>query len=227
MSLHGQAFLGIWHGIQAGHESEFDDWHTYEHMPERAGIPGFNRARRYMNWDLDTQVCFTMYEGAHHETFRSPAYLARLNDPTKGTVRISGRQTHFLRGAFELNGSFGAGIGGALGTFRLSLARSDHFTIVQALRHIGIDVAHMRGVVGVHLGSAQRDITSVKTSEMDARGSSTAENELDAVLLVETYGFDELKGLLDQVTQMLLIKGVETVEAAPYHLASLLPGASQ
>lgn len=227
MSLHGQAFLGIWHGIKPGHERDFDDWHTYEHMPERAGIPGFNRARRYMNWDLDKQVCFTMYEGAHHETFRSPSYLARLNDPTEGTTRISGCQTNFLRGAFELKVSLGAGIGGALGTFRLRFANGDRHTIVQALRHIGIDVAQMRGVVGVHLGSAQRDITSVKTSEMDARGSSAAENELDAVLLVETFGFDELKGLLDQVTQMLSIEGVEAVEAAPYRLAYLLPGASQ
>lgn len=63
--------------------------------------------------------------------------------------------------------------------------------------------------------------------EMDARGSSAAENELDAVLLVETIGFDEIKGLVDQVTQMLSINGVEAVDAAPYHLAYLLPGASQ
>ena len=226
MSLHGQAFLGIWHGIKPGHERDYDDWHTYEHMPERAGVPGFNRARRYMNWDLE-QVSFTMYEGAHHETFRSPTYLARLNDPTEGTKRISGYQTHFLRGAFEVQGSLGAGIGGALGTFRLRLASGDRPSLVQALSHVGLDVTQLHGVVGVHLGVAQRDITSEKTSEMDARGSSAAENELDAVLLVETIGFDEIKGLVDQVTQMLSINGVEAVDAAPYHLAYLLPGASQ
>ena len=39
--------------------------------------------------------------------------------------------------------------------------------------------------------------------------------------------FDEIKGLVDQVTQMLSINGVEAVDAAPYHLAYLLPGASQ
>jgi hypothetical protein len=227
MSLHGQAFLGIWHGIKPGHERDFDDWHTYEHMPERTGVPGFNMARRYINWDLDKQVCFTMYEAAHHETFRSPSYLARLNEPTEWTKRISGYQTHFLRGAFELKGSFGAGIGGAMGTVRLRLASGDRHKMIHALRHICIDLAQMRGVVGVHLGFAQRDITSVKTSEMDARGSSAAENELDAVLLVEAFDFDELKGLLDKTSQLLSFNGVESVEAAPYRLAYLLRGASQ
>lgn len=227
MRLQGQAFLGIWHGLQPGHERDFDDWHTHEHMPERVGIPGFLRARRYMNWNLEQQVCFTMYEGAHHETFRSPGYLARLNAPTEGTSRISRVQTHFMRGAFELKGSYGAGIGGSMGTFRLRLAAGERDSAVQAVRHVGLDVSQLSGVVCVHLGVAQRDITSVKTSEMNARGSSAAENELDAVLLVETIGFEELQGVLDPVTAMLSVQGVEAVEAAPYRLAYLLPGASQ
>jgi hypothetical protein len=225
MSLQGQAFLGIWHGLVAGHEQDFDCWHTYEHMPERAGIPGFKFARRYMNWDLPDRVCFTMYEGAHLETFRSPGYLARLNAPTEWTRRISAVQTHFLRGGFETVSSMGAGIGGAIGTYRLQLASDARAQILKLVRHACVEALGLHGVVGVHLGSAQRDITSVKTAETAARASSGVENSLDAVVLIESIGFEEAHALIDAASNLLKVEGVQLVEAAPYRLAYVLPGA--
>src|SRR3954452_13135 len=73
MPLLGQALVGIWHGIQSGGEDEYLAWHTYEHMPERLGIPGFLRGRRFSNWCLDLHPTFTLYEGAHIPHVRRPA----------------------------------------------------------------------------------------------------------------------------------------------------------
>ena len=47
MPLRGRAFLPMWFGLAEGYEREFDRWHTIEHMPERLGVPGFLRGRRY------------------------------------------------------------------------------------------------------------------------------------------------------------------------------------
>lgn len=222
MSIQARAFLGIWHNLKPGNEREFDRWHTTEHMPERVGIPGFRQARRYMNWQLASHVCFTMYEGAHVETFRSPGYLARLNDPTPWTRRLGAAQTDFLRGAFEVETSLGAGVGGALGTFRLALDASDREPIVQALRHACQDVLALHGVVGVHLGCAKQEVTGVRTAEMDNRPSTRAENSLDSVVLVETIGFEELEAILAEVEAKLRVHGVGSIVAEPYRLAYLL-----
>jgi hypothetical protein len=47
MSILGQGFVAIWNGIAPEGREEFYEWHNREHMPERVGIPGFRRGRRY------------------------------------------------------------------------------------------------------------------------------------------------------------------------------------
>jgi hypothetical protein len=222
MPLQARAFLGIWHNLKPGFEREFDRWHTYEHMPERVGVPGFRQGRRYMNWKLASHICFTMYEGAHTETFRSPGYLARLNDPTPWTRRVGAAQTDFLRGAFEVRLSLGAGIGGAMGTFRIGLEDATREQTLPALLHACQDVAALHGVVGVHLGVAQQDVTGVRTKEMDNRPSTAAENALAMVVLVETIGFEELEEILADVAAKLRVRGAGAAQAEPYRLAYLL-----
>ena len=222
MPLQARAFLGIWHNLKPGFEREFDRWHTTEHMPERVGVPGFRVARRYMNWQLKSHVCFTMYEGAHAETFRSPGYLARLNDPTPWTRRVGAAQTDFLRGAFEVQLSLGAGIGGAAGTFRLAVDDAARERAAMALRQACAELTALHGVVGVHLGVAKKDVTGVRTTEMDNRPSTTAENTLDTVVLVETIGFEELEAILAETAATLRVPGASAAQAEPYRLAYLL-----
>jgi hypothetical protein len=222
MPLHARAFLGIWHNLKPGFEREFDRWHTAEHMPERVGVPGFRVARRYMNWKLASHVCFTMYEGAHTETFRSPGYLARLNDPTPWTRKVGAAQTDFLRGAFEVRLSLGQGLGGAMGTWRVALEDAAREQAVLALLHACQDLAALHGVVGVHLGVANRDVTGVRTKEMENRPSTTAENSIDTVVLVETIGFEELEAILAEASGKLRVHGARAVDAEPYRLAYLL-----
>ena len=225
MPLQARAFLGIWHNLKAGAERDFDRWHTYEHMPERAGVPGFRVARRYMNWKLasPSHLCFCMYESAHLETFRSPGYLARLNDPTPWSRRVGAAQTDFLRGAFEIELSLGAGVGGALATFRIARDSDDREGVGHALRHACQDLMALHGVVGVHLGTARTEVTGVRTKEMEIRPSTSAENALDTVVLVEAIGFEELEALLEEAGSKLRVGGVASIAAEPYRLAYLLP----
>ena len=47
MPLLGQGVLAIWHTITPEGEPEYWRWHDREHIPERVGVPGFLRGRRY------------------------------------------------------------------------------------------------------------------------------------------------------------------------------------
>ena len=47
MSLLGQAVVAIWNDVAPEGREQFYEWHNHEHMPERVGIPGFLRGRRY------------------------------------------------------------------------------------------------------------------------------------------------------------------------------------
>jgi hypothetical protein len=175
-----------------------------------------------MNWKLASHVCFTMYEGAHTETFRSPGYLARLNDPTPWTRKVGAAQTDFLRGAFEVQLSLGAGIGGALGTFRLGVEDGARAESAMALRHACEELTTLHGVVGVHLGVANREVTGVRTKEMENRPSTAAENAIDTVVLVETFGFEELEAILAEAAAKLRVRGAAAPVTEPYRLAYLL-----
>ncbi|GEO17510.1 hypothetical protein [Microvirga aerophila] len=222
MSLSGRAFLGIWHDLNDGYEHEFDRWHTNEHMPERLGIPGFRRGRRYMNRNITNHLCFTLYEGAHLETFRSPGYLARLNAPTTWSTRVQPGITNFLRGAFEVAASLGEGVGGGLSTFRIELEPEMRLATLRTLRHLCLDIKELDTVVGSHLGSARPEVTGIRTQEMELRQSTSAENSLDAVLLVETIGLAEAQSIVPKVTALLQVDGVRNVASASYYLAYLL-----
>ena len=123
-----RAFLAIWHDIDPAMEPEWHRWHTYEHLPERVGIPGFLAGRRYMSDDAPLQRCFTLYEGADLPVFNSPAYLERLNNPTPWTRKISPAFRAFMRGACRLVATAGQ----VRIVLRLTLA-GDRIAAIEAL----------------------------------------------------------------------------------------------
>ena len=117
-----------------GYEREFDSWHTIEHMPERLGVPGFPRGRRYIATQRSEHAMFILYEGAHIETFRSPGLIARLNDPTEWTKRVQPGLVNFIRGPCRTVISIGEGVGGAVLTIRASGGHSRGFAPIGSSR---------------------------------------------------------------------------------------------
>ena len=87
MSLAGQAVVAIWNGIAEEGRTEFYEWHNREHMPERVGIPGFRRGRRYIA-KYGHPEFFTLYEADSAEVLVGQDYLNRLNNPTPWTARV-------------------------------------------------------------------------------------------------------------------------------------------
>jgi hypothetical protein len=212
--LCGRAFLAMWWEVAPGFEREFDRWHTVEHMPERLGVPGFLRGRRYRHVRQDRGV-FQIYEAAHLEIFRSPAYLARLNAPTEWSNRVQPGLTNLVRGACQTLISLGEGIGGSLLTMRCPAGDADTLTAAAPA------VSRLHGVTAVHVARHQPDVAKTETAETRLRPAAPPP-EFDFVLLVEGIGAAELEAATADLLSLAKIPGGRPPVTDVYRLDYLL-----
>ncbi len=63
MNAPPRGLLLVWTNIPQDLDRDFNEWYNREHMPERVGIPGFLRGRRYIALDARPEF-FTLYETA-------------------------------------------------------------------------------------------------------------------------------------------------------------------
>lgn len=82
-----RGYLVIANDVAADVEDEFNRWYQNEHLPERLGVPGFRNVRRYVTQEASLQY-FAVYETDDPDVLTSPAYCARLGDPTPWTQRV-------------------------------------------------------------------------------------------------------------------------------------------
>lgn len=105
------AFLALWNGIaDAGLQEEYETWHTFEHVPERVGVPGFVAARRYRGAAAapgQPPHYFTLYRLAGAEALQTPRYQELLDRPTPWSARMRGQLRDFVRVPCVLGGSHG------------------------------------------------------------------------------------------------------------------------
>src|SRR5689334_3313392 len=79
--------LAVWNDCVPENEADYVRWYVGEHLPERVGVAGFRRGWRYEAVSADPHY-FTYYDTDAPEVLESPAYLARLQNPTPWTRRI-------------------------------------------------------------------------------------------------------------------------------------------
>ncbi|MFN3545878.1 MAG: hypothetical protein ACK4U0_00170 [Mesorhizobium sp.] len=221
MALVGNGFLVMWHDITPDMQAEYTEWHTREHMPERLSIPGFLVGKRLVNHDLDRYRFGTIYTGRDVEVFRSPAYLARLNDPTPWSNRLQPAFRNFLRVACERVASAGRGDGGAVATTRLSFSerggeaavRDGAAALVEAILGIG-------GVCAAHVGLARTEVSGVRTRETELR-PEMAERGFDAVVITEGSGRPELEAVIGEIEAAVAASscGLTEPRSIAYNLA--------
>lgn len=186
MSLAGQGAVAIWHDIAPEGRSEFYAWHGREHMPERVGIPGFLRGRRYIALDGAPEF-FNLYETAARETVTGPEYLARLNDPTVWTTATVRHFRGVARSLCEVAASVGEGQGGLIATFRYTVDDDIVARRRNALAHSVLPkLATEAGVAGCHLLVADEAASAVETAERRLRSEKNAIPR--CILLVESWG---------------------------------------
>lgn len=191
MSLAGEGTVSIWHDIAPDGREDFYAWHTHEHMPERVGIPGFRRGRRYIAVRGEPEF-FTLYEAATLETLGGQDYQGRLNSPTPWTMRAVKHFRDVARAIQRVRHSAGPGIGGHLLTLRLEAGNAER-TVRALCEEVLPRLGTVPGVTGVHLCEADAALSGIQTKEKESRTGGTEVPGL--TLMVEASGPD----LLDRV----------------------------
>jgi hypothetical protein len=164
--LAGEAVVAIWNGVTPEGRAEFYDWHLTEHMPERVGIPGFRRGRRYAALDAATHPeFFTLYEADTMQVLQGSDYTNRLNAPTPWTLGTTKHFRDTARGLARVLESTGPGAGGVLLTLRFDATDAATDALRTALR----DVARAPRITGAHLCVTDDAASGVRTTESKAR----------------------------------------------------------
>ena len=183
MPLLGAGVLAIWNGVAPGYDAEFVEWHVKEHIPERVGVPGFLRGRRYVAVD-GTPAYFNFYETESYQVLSSAPYLARLNDPTPWTRKVVSNFKDTSRTICDVAHSSGRGIGAWIETIQLQTSIDPTEFSRRMAGGLLAEIAAQRGVSGVHLLRGVPEANKADTAEKAMRG--VRDKEADWIFLVET-----------------------------------------
>jgi hypothetical protein len=101
MAMLGKGLLAVWMDIPTHVEADFNRWYDQEHLAERAAIPGFLQARRYVSLQ-GTPKYVALYDTAEAQVLQSEPYLKVLDNATPWTQRVRPYFQNFVRNEYEL-----------------------------------------------------------------------------------------------------------------------------
>ncbi len=216
MSLAGMGVVAIWHDLDPAAKDDFHEWHNREHMPERVGIAGFRRGRRYVAIRGAPEY-FNLYEADSPEILTGQDYLNRLNAPTAWTKRVLPAFRNVARSVCRVAYTQGVGSGGVMLTLRFAIDESAHDAALDALRRrILPPMAFGRGVTGVHLCLADPAASAIETAERQARAAGTAVPAW--IVLIEGNGVPDVDVIADELAPALAAHESTVPERAVYRL---------
>lgn len=189
--MRGSAALAMWWDMSADMRQEFESWHTHEHFPERLAIPGFLRASRWTDAGAGEGV-FVLYELETFAVLSSPAYLARLNDPTPWSTALMPHHRNMIRAQTHVEASYGGVAARYAATLRFSIASAETAgaTLLPRMRSVSAEP----GLVGAHLLRHETPRIAL-TTEQRIRGAR--DKPADWVLIVCGYARERLEGVIE------------------------------
>ena len=150
MPLLGKGMLISRMDISPEHEKEFNDWYDREHLAERAAIPGFVEARRYIAIDAP-QKYLALYTTSEFEVLDGPDYKAVLAKQTEWSLLNISRLVDPQRAIARVACSVGVGRAGLLAEARLRIEPSQRESVRETLCTHLSDFLTIDGVISAHL----------------------------------------------------------------------------
>jgi hypothetical protein len=182
MSLLGSAAVAMWWNMAPDLRSEFEDWHSHEHFPERMSIPGFRRGSRWASAD-GGEGFFVLYELETYGTLTSSHYLARLNDPTPWSTKMMPHHRDMVRSQCQILETNGGGVAQFMLTLRFSPAVDQAEALHRNLRPLLAKLPARPGITGAHLLRTETP-DAPATAEQKIRGGDAV---ADWIILVSGY----------------------------------------
>jgi hypothetical protein len=216
MSLAGLGAVAIWHDLLPAARDDFYEWHNREHMPERVGIPGFRRGRRYVAISGAPEF-FNLYEADSPETLAGQDYLNRLNAPTAWTQRVIPSFRNVARSICRVAFTNGVGSGGVMLTLRFAIDAAHRDSTIDALRRRLLPpLVYRKGIAGVHLCLADEAASSVETAEKKVRADATLVPSW--IVLIEGNAVPDVDAAADDLVPTLMAHAAQAPERAIYRL---------
>jgi hypothetical protein len=189
----GRAAVAMWWDIAPEMKSEWEDWHSHEHMPERLGIPGFLRGTRWIALSGEPSY-FVLYEASRLATIMRGAYLERLNNPTPWSRKMMPHHRNMVRSLCRVRASFGGGLAHVLATIRCSPSPGSGKSLSSWLAaDVMPTLPERKGLTGAHLLESQPMGGTPQTAEQKIRGKDAL---ADWVLLICGYDIDAVKAVV-------------------------------
>ncbi|RXN83633.1 hypothetical protein C7R54_25470 [Achromobacter aloeverae] len=178
--------MAMWWNMADSMRSEFEDWHTHEHFPERLGVPGFLRSTRWTDAHGGAGV-FVIYELDTHAVLSSAAYLGRLNAPTPWSRKLMPYHQDMVRSQSHVLATYGSLTARHALTVRLMAdgARGVE-RLCAGLREALACLPGQAGLTGAHLFRHEAPEIA-QTTEQKIR--KAPDQTVDAVVLLT--GYDE------------------------------------
>lgn len=165
MPLAGKGMLLTSMDIADAHEADFNRWYDREHLEERVAIDGFLEARRYLAHAARPKY-LCLYSTTTIDVLDSPAYRARLANPTEWSRQTMARFENMIRVVARITISRGTGRGAALGMVRLRPspdgAAQLRGELQEKLTPEGLD-----GIISMHLLESEPELSG-STAEISA-----------------------------------------------------------
>ena len=149
MPLAGKGMLLTSMDVDAADEAEFNRWYDREHLEERVAIDGFLEARRYVAHNANPKY-LCLYSTSTIEVLDSPAYRAKLANPTDWSKTTMARFKNMIRAAARITISRGRGRGAVLGIVRLRPSAGSEDKLRAGLRE-NLDPTRLDGIISMHL----------------------------------------------------------------------------
>jgi hypothetical protein len=201
VSLAGLGVVAIWNDLLPAAKDDFYEWHNREHMPERVGIPGFRRGRRYVAISGAPEF-FTLYEADSAETLAGQDYVNRLNAPTPWTLRVTASFRNVARAVCRVAFTNGVGSGGVLLTLRFAIDPAQREAMVDELRRRLLPpLVYRRGIAGVHLCLADDAASRIETAERKVRPDAPLVPSW--IILIEGVAVPDVDGAADDLMPAL------------------------
>lgn len=182
VALPGGGFIALWNDIDP-RRTDYDAWHTIEHVPERLAVAGFLRAHRYVLLDGELPNYFTLYALDDLRTLDSDEYRRLLRQPSPATLGMRPDFRNFLRLACRTTVTKGTGLGGYAA---VCLVRSQDIGRAAAIAEALMSSA---GVSSVHLGVADHRAAVFEVS----MPAADVPADVAAILVIEGYNPEMLR----------------------------------
>lgn len=195
---HASGFLAVFSDVKPADDRDYFDWLTTEHVQERLGIEGFLGTRIFRMPIEEGHRYFIWYRLQSAAVVDSPAYLARLNNPTPWSARIMPILGNFARGGGAVM-TFGGSSGECLLCAVLPAVPSNPEDILQKLKANG-------AVTSAHFLVTDPGKSEVRTNERDLRTSNMS---FAGLLVVESNNQDVLRAASASISEFSVRSNTE------------------